>query len=76
MQEISQANRARRQTHSSQSHPRRKSSTYLLSGILRCARCNGMMNGLSSPTSTDEDYRRYICSTSKIKKTCAAKPIP
>ena len=51
----------------------------LLSGkprIIKCARCGASMNGMTSPQPYGEDYRRYQCSAAKIKKTCAAKPVP
>lgn len=57
-------------------HPRRKKANYLLSGILKCARCGGIMNGMNSPQPFGNDYLRYNCSTAKNKKTCAIKPIP
>jgi len=66
----------RRHMTSTLHHPRRKASVYLLSGLIKCARCGAAMNGMSSPQPYGEDYRRYQCSAAKVKKTCAAKPIP
>lgn len=66
----------RRHMTSETDHPRRKISGYLFSGIIRCARCGSVMNGMSSPQPYGEDYRRYQCAAAKIQKTCSAKPIP
>jgi len=76
VQAILTASAERKHLNSKTNHPRRQTSVYLLSGILRCARCEGMFNGMSSPQKYGEDYRRYNCSTAKMKKTCTAKPIP
>jgi len=76
VQEITSAAAEHKHMHSSTKHPRRIKSVYLLSGILRCARCGGMLNGMSSPQPHGQPYRRYNCATAKIKKTCAIKPIP
>lgn len=76
VQQIMQANAERKSVHSKKNHPRRKGGIYMLSGILKCARCEGMMNGMNSPQPRGADYLRYNCATAKNKKTCAAKPIP
>lgn len=57
-------------------HPRRVSATYILSGIVKCARCGSPLNGLTSRQRTGKDYRRYRCNNSKAKLTCSAKPVP
>lgn len=76
VQKIMEATAQRRHLNSESDHPRRKASPYLLSGMLHCARCGAVMNGLSSPQPYGEDYRRYLCTSAKIKKTCAIKPVP
>jgi len=76
VQTIIQANAQRKHVHSGVNHPRRMSSVYIFSGILKCARCGGMMNGMNSPQPHGRDYRRYNCATAKNKKTCTAKPVP
>jgi hypothetical protein len=76
VQVIMQANAGRKHLNSETDHPRRKSSVYTLSGIIRCARCGSAMNGLSTPQPYGKDYRRYNCATAKNKKTCAIKPVP
>jgi DNA invertase Pin-like site-specific DNA recombinase len=76
VQVIMQANADRKNINSKTEHPRRKSSVYILSGIIKCARCGSPMNGLSTPQPYGKDYRRYNCATAKNKKTCAIKPVP
>lgn len=76
VQTLMQTYAQRKHLTSQTSHPRRRVSTYILSGLIKCARCGSIMNGISSPQPYGEDYRRYQCAAAKIKKTCAAKPIP
>jgi len=56
VQTIIQANAQRQHVHSGVNHPRRMSSVYIFSGILKCARCGGMMNGMNSPQPNSRDY--------------------
>lgn len=76
VQTIIQAHANRINTKSQINHPRRIKATYLLSGIIHCARCGSAMNGLTSPQPSGKDYRRYRCNNAKQKLTCTAKPIP
>lgn len=76
VQTIMQASAQRKNLQSQTEHPRRKKATFILSGILKCARCGGMLNGMNSPQPHGNDYRRYQCATAKNKKTCSIKPIP
>lgn len=66
----------RNHTRSERNHPRRASGTYLLSGLIKCARCNGPWNGLTSYQTNGNIYRRYLCNNVKQKHTCTVKPIP
>ena len=54
-------------------HPRRVNSIYLLSGIIKCARCGSPMNGNTvsreSSKGRDEAYR---CSRAKRRRDCDA----
>jgi DNA invertase Pin-like site-specific DNA recombinase len=57
-------------------HPRRKSSSFLLSGLAICARCKSPLYGHNSPQkggSTDFSYR---CSGGRRKRDCALPRIP
>jgi site-specific DNA recombinase len=58
---------------SSQRHPRRTQSPYLLSGLVYCDLCGSQMFGNTSTTKgRDEAYR---CSRSRTKHDCPAKRI-
>ncbi|MFC2028304.1 recombinase family protein [Chloroflexota bacterium] len=52
-------------------HPRRVSSSWLLSGILRCARCGSPMNGHSIKA-----HSYYRCSRSIRRRDCDAINVP
>jgi hypothetical protein len=52
-------------------HPRRVASTWLLSGLVHCARCGSPLNGHVIKT---WDY--YACSRAKRRHDCEAKKIP
>lgn len=52
-------------------HPRRAASTWLLSGLLRCARCDAPMNG---HIVLDRSY--YVCSRAHRRRDCDAVYIP
>ena len=45
-------------------HPRRVSSSYLLSGLMKCRRCGSNMNGNTS-VRKDKTHRYYRCSNDK-----------
>lgn len=76
VQAIIAAYAKRSSTKSDLYHPRRVNATYALSGIIKCARCGGAMNGLTSRQKSGSDYRRYRCNNSKQAMECTAKPIP
>jgi hypothetical protein len=76
VQKLVQMNAARKHLENKTDHPRRKNSSYILSGMIRCARCGSPMNGLSVPQPYGKDYRRYNCANAKNKKTCDIKPVP
>lgn len=76
VQAIIAAYAKRSSTKSDLYHPRRVNATYALSGIIKCARCGGAMNGLTSRQKSGSDYRRYRCNNSKQAMNCTAKPIP
>jgi DNA invertase Pin-like site-specific DNA recombinase len=58
-------------------HPRRASSIYLLSGLIKCAKCGSPMNGntVSRDTSRGRD-EAYRCSRAKRRRDCDAPRIP
>jgi DNA invertase Pin-like site-specific DNA recombinase len=76
VQAILSAHAERAHLRSAQNHPRRVNATYLLSGVMQCARCGAAMNGLTSRQPSGKDYLRYRCNNAKQKLTCTAKPIP
>jgi DNA invertase Pin-like site-specific DNA recombinase len=57
-------------------HPRRRNSIYLLSGLVHCALCGSTMSGMAVSRSTGSRYERYACSAAKARHTCASTPIP
>jgi site-specific DNA recombinase len=50
-------------------HPRQLASTYIFSGLLRCARCGGNMTG-HTLTKKNSDYKlhRYLCKNMRVKQ--------
>jgi len=59
--------------------PAKKGRTYLLSGLIKCAKCGGSMSGYSfTKKGTDKKYSYYKCSThlSKGKIACEGLSIP
>jgi site-specific DNA recombinase len=60
----------------SEHHPRRQVATYLLSGLVRCARCNSPLYGMSSKQRAGGYYYRYACTRAKRRRDCDLQPIP
>lgn len=46
-------------------HPRRATSSYLLSGLIRCRRCGSAMIGSCDKRKSRSDFRFYICGRRK-----------
>lgn len=69
--------RAHAQKKYTTSHPRRANSVYLLSGIIKCAKCGSPMNGntVSRDTSRGRD-EAYRCARAKRRRDCDASRIP
>jgi len=61
--------------NSVQNHPRRTSSRYMLSGLLRCAQCGAVVNGNTSTSRGKRATDTYGCSNLR-KHTCTARRIP
>lgn len=57
-------------------HPRRSVPTYLLSGLVYCARCGSPMCGLSVKKTGGDYYERYGCSRAHRNRDCDSQPIP
>ena len=79
VQRISNRNQSHVSTSDSPRHPRRLGSSFLLSGLLFCARCGAPMNGNVVHFAHDEDdkvYEYYICSRAGQTHECTAKRIP
>ncbi len=57
-------------------HPRRQNSSFLLSGLLYCAKCGAPMSGHKSKQRNGTYYRRYECTRSARHAGCDAKRIP
>jgi site-specific DNA recombinase len=60
------------------SHPRRDSSSFLLSGLVHCARCGAALNGevVSFKSTAKYRYTYYACSGQQRATGCDAKKIP
>ena len=55
-------------------HPRRKSSSYLLSGMLHCAQCGALMNGdTSRSVKRNHVGHFYVCRNKKLHRGCTAQ---
>jgi site-specific DNA recombinase len=63
---------------SSITHPRRSKSSFMLSGIARCARCGSPLNGkvVQFKTGQKHPYHYYECSRQQRRKDCGAPKIP
>jgi site-specific DNA recombinase len=57
-------------------HPRRMASNYVLSGLVRCARCGSPLNGDRIKPKTKNANRYYVCSLRKRTGECRAPIIP
>lgn len=58
-------------------HPRRLYSSFLLSGLVYCARCGAPMNGSIVHFSEDQrEYRYYWCSRVSRRHDCDATRVP
>lgn len=59
-------------------HPRRKSekATYLLSGLVVCAKCRSPLFGMTSSQRNGSYYRRYACTRRSRRRDCDLTPIP
>lgn len=54
-------------------HPRRKNSVYVLSGIVKCAKCGAPLNGNTVSNASDERHdQAYRCSRAKRRMDCDA----
>jgi DNA invertase Pin-like site-specific DNA recombinase len=60
----------------SKRHPRRASAVYLLSGIIRCARCGSPLYGMTSKQRNAGYYHRYACTRARRRRDCDLIPIP
>lgn len=61
----------------SERHPRRASSSYLLSGIVYCAQCGSAMSGEAIYSKArDHTNRYYTCNNRKRTGNCTARNIP
>jgi len=59
------------------SHPRRASSSFLLSGLARCARCGSPLYGHTSKQKTGYLYQSYFCTLAYRKRgECSKGRIP
>lgn len=57
-------------------HARRMTGSYLLSGLLHCARCGSLMNGHLIKFKGDAERTYYICSRRHAKRDCDAPLVP
>ena len=57
-------------------HPRRNLASYLLSGLVHCARCGSPLWGMTSGQRSGKPYYRYACTRAKRNRDCDFPPIP
>jgi DNA invertase Pin-like site-specific DNA recombinase len=58
-------------------HPRRARSSYILSGLVRCAQCGSLMNGATHVHNKKNHTNYYYeCNQAKRKRGCTARKIP
>jgi DNA invertase Pin-like site-specific DNA recombinase len=57
-------------------HPRRLASSYLLSGIAYCAKCNSPLYGKSSKQRNGNYCEEYGCSRRRRRRDCSSRDIP
>ncbi len=74
VQKINRKNEERRKKRNPAPH-RRRGSRYLLSGLVRCARCGGAMNGRTNHAKGHK-YHYYECSRRRRSGDCEALAIP
>lgn len=68
---------ARQNVHAAdQHHPRRSTSSFLLSGLLFCGRCKSPLYGQNSPQKGGSIDFSYRCSGGHRKRDCALPRIP
>ncbi len=60
----------------SANHPRRKSSSFLLSGLAYCGDCESPLNGCVINSRDGNKYNYYRCSRKNRNRDCIAKAIP
>ena len=75
VQDIQVRYAARQHVNSESSHPRRTASRYLLSGLLRCAQCDSVINGNTSSYRGIKATDTYACANVRRHK-CTARRIP
>ncbi len=56
-------------------HPRRKSSSFLLSGLLHCVKCGSVMNGRICEIKGKKRNDYYICTGARRNMECDARAI-
>ena len=66
----------KRSVYNNPLHPRRMSSSFILSGLMFCANCNSPMNGQVIHSSNSKVYTYYVCSRRKRRNDCDARNIP
>ena len=76
VQRILEANRQGKHLTRPESHPRRQSGSYLLSGLVQCGRCKSPLWGMSSKQRDGSYYLRYACTRAKRRRDCDFQPIP
>lgn len=57
-------------------HPRRLSSTYILSGFIECARCHSPLFGHTSPQRNGHSQQGYRCTRRARRRDCDLPRIP
>lgn len=76
VQLISRKYTAHMHMSSERDHPRRAGSSYLFSGLVRCARCQAPMFGQTSPQRNGTTVASYRCTRAMRRRDCDLPRIP
>lgn len=76
VQDITRRNKNRMHIKSTYAHPRRVRSSYMLSGLAKCARCDSLLYGQRSVQRNGNIIDSYRCTKGRHKEKCDLQRIP
>lgn len=76
VQQVNHENRKAFEDANHPEHPNRLRGTFLLTGLVKCARCGSAVNGSIVQKSGRLRHAYYWCSRAKRRRDCAASRIP